>query len=1142
MISGITASASTNSTAGVRGIASTGSTVEQIINAYYNSIVLNDVGAVSAYSSAAFYNGHTNPAIDFRNNLVINACDVTTGTRAVSYWKNSTTINQHVETDNNLYYAGAASAKNLLYYDGTNASQTISELQAISGMNPREEFSVSANVNLEAMVNGIITPDATIATAIESGAAEIAGWNLDYENELRGPYPLPGQSNGGGLAPDIGADEGDYTYLPPAVPDCPTLDLPANEQADVCTNSAVTLIWTPATTGGTPTGGYDVYFGTSPTPPFAINTFSTFYSPPGLVNNTTYYWKIVPKNSSGDAIGCATYSFSTLNATITSTMPGSHCGPGSVALSATGTGTFRWYASPTDDVPLATGMAFNSPVINATTDFYVAAGGPGETSSLGPPANGSTGVFAAEAGLLFDVTASSLELTGVHIYPIGTGSGTVHIELRNVGGITLYTIAFPCEGTTNGISTYVPLGWTVTEGEDYYLEMASLSGNITSLIRDLPADIVGGPIDSNPFMHVPGIATITSGRLGASGTSNNYFYFYDWVINGVCEGPREAVTASITPSEPINITPAAVSRCLYDPATSISASSAYNYIDYTWTPATGLNTPTGADVMTNPAVTTMYTVTGDDGTCANTATIVVTVHQPPSSPTASASPGASCIGSDINLSANAIPILPYLVNANGSATFIDISASGANVPGTLLENSEHTIAMPAFIFNGVAYTNARVGVNGCIVLGATTGDVSSGNAMLPAEVNSAGNIFLAPYWDDLDVQTAPTIVTQAIGSVFIIQFSNFAHNEYTSGSITFQVQLDAATGEISFVYADVLFGDNAYDAAASATVGLQYSAIEATEFSFNTTSLSNGQCIAFTPRSIAYAWTGPNGYTSSLQHPVLESVDQSDEGLYTVTCMGDNGCASTASVTIEIGELPAITPGMDPVVCAGITTAALSYTSPVSEPDQYSIAFSAEALAAGFVDVLNAALPAGSISIAVPGEADAGTYAGMLSVRNSLNGCEGDAIPVNVTINDMIVTNANDSGEGSLRELVDCAGDGAVITFAPALSGQTITLTSSEMVIDKSIGILGLGSALLSISGNNARRIFNVQSGHTLTLQGLSLVQGSNLTNGGAVLVAGQLILTDVQAAGNAENGIPKAMTVVPGASIEVFGTVNFNE
>src|SRR3954468_2816788 len=62
------------------------------------------------------------------------------------------------------------------------------------------------------------------------------------------------------------------------------------------------------------------------------------------------------------------------------------------------------------------------------------------------------------------------------------------------------------------------------------------------------------------------------------------------------------------------------------------------------------------------------------------------------------------------------------------------------------------------------------------------------------------------------------------------------------------------------------------------------------------------------------------------------------------------------------------------------------------------------------------------------------------------------------------VTNGNDSGSGSLRQALADANDGDTIQFDAALNGQTITLTSGELVVADSITISGPGPTLLAVS------------------------------------------------------------------------------
>lgn len=96
-------------------------------------------------------------------------------------------------------------------------------------------------------------------------------------------------------------------------PTCATALIPSNLSTSVSTCNG--LSWTaPVSTGCNNATSYDVYFGTSATPPFVTNTTNVFYATP-MNFNTTYYWQIIPKNSSGNASGCGIQSFTTGNST-----------------------------------------------------------------------------------------------------------------------------------------------------------------------------------------------------------------------------------------------------------------------------------------------------------------------------------------------------------------------------------------------------------------------------------------------------------------------------------------------------------------------------------------------------------------------------------------------------------------------------------------------------------------------------------------------------------------------------------------------------------------------------------------------------------------------------------------------------------
>jgi len=103
----------------------------------------------------------------------------------------------------------------------------------------------------------------------------------------------------------------------------------------------------------------------------------------------------------------------------------------------------------------------------------------------------------------------------------------------------------------------------------------------------------------------------------------------------------------------------------------------------------------------------------------------------------------------------------------------------------------------------------------------------------------------------------------------------------------------------------------------------------------------------------------------------------------------------------------------------------------------------------------------------------------------------------------IIVTDTNDNGPGTLRQALVDAQDGDTIQFDPALIGQTITLTTGELLIDKNITISGPGWKLLTVSAIDIPkfrfRVFHVNPGHNVTIAGLTISDGhANGAAGGA--------------------------------------------
>jgi len=116
------------------------------------------------------------------------------------------------------------------------------------------------------------------------------------------------------------------------------------------------------------------------------------------------------------------------------------------------------------------------------------------------------------------------------------------------------------------------------------------------------------------------------------------------------------------------------------------------------------------------------------------------------------------------------------------------------------------------------------------------------------------------------------------------------------------------------------------------------------------------------------------------------------------------------------------------------------------------------------------------------------------------------------------VTTFADSGPGSLRQAILNANAEAGpnrITFASVLHGA-IVLTTGVLGLATSAEIDGPGAEGLSVSGNNAGCVFEIEKSAAVTIHGLSIVNGragGDITQpglGGGIYVAGSALTLDV--------------------------------
>jgi hypothetical protein len=190
------------------------SVVAYTLNAYYNSINIEGVAASGAQPSFCFNRGSYSATtvtigINLLDNIFNNSRTGGTGQHfAIGNCYGATAVNTGwPATASNFNVLNSASAATVGYWT---TAQTIAAWRTSSGGDASSLSGVPVTFTNSAIgdlhLNFGVTP-----TQIESGGTTVAGFTTDYDNDTR-PGPV-GSVNGGGIAPDMGADETDAVPL-----------------------------------------------------------------------------------------------------------------------------------------------------------------------------------------------------------------------------------------------------------------------------------------------------------------------------------------------------------------------------------------------------------------------------------------------------------------------------------------------------------------------------------------------------------------------------------------------------------------------------------------------------------------------------------------------------------------------------------------------------------------------------------------------------------------------------------------------------------------------------------------------------------------------------------------------------------------
>ncbi len=240
------------------------------------------------------------------------------------------------------------------------------------------------------------------------------------------------------------------------------------------------------------------------------------FTTPSLSSTTTYY-------AQASANGCNSPRTG-VTATVNITTPpvptsGSHCGPGTVTLSATATDSIFWYSAASGGSPLHYGTTYTTPSISTTTTYYVQAGGVCPSTRVAVNAV---------------IQSNSADPTTVNDERCGTG--TVTLVAFSPDPITWYdSPGGSIVGT--GTSFTTP---SLTSTTTFY----AVAGIAGCLSNPIAAVATINPVPADPL--ITGQQSCGSAQLTLSASSPDFLTWYSQSVGGNTIGTGSTYTANFT--------------------------------------------------------------------------------------------------------------------------------------------------------------------------------------------------------------------------------------------------------------------------------------------------------------------------------------------------------------------------------------------------------------------------------------------------------------------------------------------------------------------------------------------------------------------------------------------------------------------
>jgi gliding motility-associated-like protein len=617
----------------------------------------------------------------------------------------------------------------------------------------------------------------------------------------------------------------------------------------------------------------------------------------------------------------------------TATNNGPVCTGGNIILTGGGGGTYQWsgpnsFSSGAASPNISPAATTDAGVYTVTVNLAGCIGVASTTVTVFTPtaSANNTGPYCAGATIQLNTSAgTSHSWTGPASFASGAQNPTIVNAQPSMSGD--YTVVINLGSCSASATTSVTV---------YALPTVTASSN--SPICDGQAlNLLGsgavtytwsGPGGFSSNAQTPGIAIASP--------SNSGTYSYSVTdVNGCSSGTTIPVTVNPLPVIVVNSPTACVNQ-------SINLSATGGTL-YSWAGPNSYSSASQNPVITNvtTAMTGPYTVTVQDiNSCINTAVANVSVIALPV-PTISNN-GPLCAGATLNLTSgggvnynwtgpgyngpNQNPTITNVTVGDGGVYTVSVSANGcgASISTTVVVNP---LPVP------VANSNSPVCLNSAINFSATGGGNytwigpanffnTQQNPSIPAAaLNNAGTYTLVIQDANncvnsvtLPVVVNPLPLATAVGTTVCENFNAVltagggtsylwtGPNSYTSTSASpvFAGAQLSSNGQYTVLVTDV----NTCTNTAVATLVVNPAPIA--NIQTNSPICINNALALSGTGGLTYSWTGPNGFTSTLQNPTIQANTTAYTGNYALTVTDANGCIGTAFASATVNPIPTL--------------------------------------------------------------------------------------------------------------------------------------------------------------------------------------------------------------------------------------------